>query len=567
MPKAGNNIQPRRPFKGMDYIYQGQFPSSRDYQVLYRVFIQIDTRLDPVEQVDNGELYCECPGWHIKKGDRRTCSHVEKPEMVRALERWKSEQMGTGVTRAVARAARGEPWLPDLRGQWGIPDGDPVYVREAGQDLMLMWGDERTRRVPASERREVALIRQALGRPEETLFFRFDVDPWLAAHPVGARRLAWAPGVGAAVIGGRTVACEAEPAVVAWGDAVMGGLGIEPLEVEGAGPGVPVVALGDLPRALPAREARCADVFGGYWLSETVHITWRERGREQAATTSVADFLRRVGLNPDERYGAFLERLRRLLGVRKVQAAGEQAVGLGDAGSPYHLWTHRTRGGDPIESLTLDAARHTLWFGAADLAARSNDVQDLVYLSFDVDEATGEVRAWLALDTRSPVPLSHPAAEAVLAVGAELAVRMGCPAGGVARVCGRPDWRDVAAEPTLAELAEAANLPQAEEPIWQLTEAGQALLGHAVGVQAFAMQPARDDRPAPEANRLVAESLAGMAALLPEGAPPPALTGDQDGRLDVLDWLLPVQTWLATPAGADAFGPDAALIVSGEVFA
>ena len=58
-----------------------------------------------------------------------------------------------------------------------------------------------------------------------------------------------------------------------------------------------------------------------------------------------------------------------------------------------------------------------------------------------------------------------------------------------------------------------------------------------------------------------------MVALLPQVAPAPVLTGDQDGRLDVLDWLLPVQTWLATPAGADAFGPDAALIVSGEVFA
>ncbi len=564
MPKAGQSVsrQPKRPFKGHEYEQVGEFESNSTRGLMHHVFIQLDRRLDPAEQVENADLYCECMGWQIPKNGRRTCSHVERPDMVRALENWKRTHWTGEVAQATRRAADAEPWLPDLRAQFGLPETDPVYVREDQGGMGLYWGDENQRRVPSNARREVALIRQALTRPDESLFYPWSVDAWLEAHPVGACQLPWAPGLGGALIGGRTLACPAIAAPVAWGDAVMGGLGLERVEGDDAGSGIPTVDLGDLPRSKETRRARCADALGGYWLCEIVQVSWRERGRDQVATLTVEDFLRRVGLDPDARQEAFWERLRQLLGVSGLEVTG----GKDDDVSPYTLWRYRSCDGRESQYLLLNTAQHSLWFGTGGWEGVSKNVQDLVRIVIKTDDDGRPLRAKFALDPRNPVPFEHRAAEAVLAVGAELALRLGCPPDSAAEICRLPDWEGMR-QATLTEMVAAGDLPQADEAVWHLTPEGHVMLAYAVAVQAFAMQRANDDRPAPEANELVSSALERMARLLPEVGAPPEVSEEGDARLDVLDWLLSVQTWLTRAEAATRFGSDAALIVSGEVYA
>src|SRR5574341_1462156 len=165
MPKVGSGVKQAGPFA---YHHVRSFPSKSRPGTDYDVSIKVDSRLDMPQQYELAELTCNCPGWI----NNRNCWHVRDAFCTDALRRFKAEYQQAQVGRAVSEAEDQAPWLPDLRDHYGLPAYDPVSVRlRPDGDVRLLWGTQGYRSIAASERVAIALLRKALKRPEESLFY------------------------------------------------------------------------------------------------------------------------------------------------------------------------------------------------------------------------------------------------------------------------------------------------------------------------------------------------------------------------------------------------------------
>jgi hypothetical protein len=553
MAKAGSRVKHIGPFV---YHYVRSFPSKSSPGTDYDVSIKVDSRLDPSQQYDLAELTCNCRGWI----NNRNCWHIRDSFCVDVLRRFKAEGRQVQVGRAVSAAEDQAPWLPDLRDRCGLPEYDPVFVRlKSGGDALLLWDRHGRRHVPASERGVIALLWKALRRPEESLFYPFDLEAWLADHPLEpVRELPWAPGVSAAIAATETMAPPAKPQAMAWGESLLGHQVLMDPLLNLSQPRRPRINFGDADKSQADLHRRFVEVVGRYRLEEELQFEWAKGGQTLVGVMTVEAFAKTIGLRGPTRYEKFLHRLTRLYGLVGIEVGRRELTGVRDGGQPYFLFDH-TLDGKPIELVALDARSHTLSVHLA-----PNDLADPARVNTLVYVSPGR-KFQLHLHPLNQVNADHPLARGLFAVSAQLLRNMGLPAKALVVVLDREESPDVSYETTLGELLKES-LPPAENTLWDLTAQGRQLLEAAVPLQAFAMCSA-EGVPTPEACQIANAAMQTVATLsgLGQVPEPPLQSSDRDSRQAVLDWIMNARSQLESPGSKKQFGPDAPLIFSDEV--
>jgi hypothetical protein len=563
MPKAGTGAKRAGPFV---YHYIRSFPSKSSPGTDYDVSIKVDSRLDPPQQYELAELTCNCRGWI----NNRNCWHIRDSFCVDALRRFKAEGRQAQVGRAVSEAENQAPWLPDLRDRCGLPEYDPVSVRlKPNGDALLLWDKHGRRHVPASERAVIALLRKALKRPEESLFYPFDLEAWLADHPLEpVRELPWAPGVAQAIAAMETMEPLARPqAAASWGESLLGHQVLMDPLLNLSRPRRPRINFGAVDMSQADVYRRFVETVGRCRLEDELEFEWTKGGQTFVQMMTVEAFAVNIGACRPTRYEKFLHRLARLYGLTGIESGRRELTGVPDGGQPYFLFDH-TLDGEPIQSVALDARSHFLHLAPNDLADPAV-ANTLVYISsgrtFD-----------LHLHPMNQLNADHSRAKGLFAVAAQLLRNMGLPANSPVVVLNPEESPDVSYETTLEELLKEAP-PPAEDDLWDLTAQGRELLEAAVSLQAFAMSSAAGV-PAPEARQIADAAMQSVALLLGQVPEPPlqspeshplrergASTGD--GRQAVLDWIMSARSQLKSAGSKKQFGPDAPLIFSDEVLA
>jgi hypothetical protein len=555
MAKVGSRVKHIGPFA---YHYVKSFPSKSSPGTDYDVSIKVDSRLDPPQQYELAELTCNCRGWI----NNRNCWHIRDSFCVDALRRFKAEGRQAQVGRAVSAAEDQAPWLPDLRDRCGLPEYDPVFVRlKSGGDALLLWDKHGRRYVPASERAAIALLRKALKRSEESLFYPFDLEAWLADHPLEpVRQLPWVPGVRAAIAAAETMEPPAMPQAAAWGESLLGHQVLMDPLLNLSRPHRPRINFGDADKSQADVRRRFVETVGRYRLDDELQFEWTKGGKPFVKVLTVEAFAEAIGLRGPTRYEKFLHRLTRLYGLVGIKAGQRELTGIPDGGQPYYLFDH-TLDGKPIESVALDVRSHTL---SVHLAA--NDLADPAMVNALVYISPGR-KFHLHLHPLNQLNADHSHAKGLFAVAAQLLRNMGLPANTPLLVLDREESPDVSYESTLEELLKEA-LPPAENNLWDLTAQGRELLEAAVPLQAFAMSQA-EGVPTPEACQIANATMQTVTALcgLGQVTESPVQSTDRDGRQAVLDWIMNVRPQLESPRAIRQFGPDAPLIFSDEVFA
>ena len=558
MPKAGSSVKRAGPFV---YQYVRSFPSKSSPGTDYDVSIKLDSRLDLQQQYELAELTCNCPGWR----NNRSCWHIRDSFCVDALRRFKAEHQQAEVERAISEADDQEPWLPDLRDRYGLPDYDPVTVRwKASGEALLLWGKQGYRHVPATERAAIALLRKALKRPEESLFYPFDVETWLADNPFDSvHQLPWAPGVARAIAAMETREPSAKPQTVAWGEAVLGGQVLMDPLLNLSQPRRPRVNFGNADAGQAELQRRFVEAVGRYRLQDELCFEWVKGGQAFVKEATVEALAEAMGLRGPTRYEKFLRRLARLYGLHGIEtgSGGRPRVspllaGIPDGGQPYYLFDHALDD-KPIDRIALDVRSHRLYLDAGAL----NDLtlaHALVYIT------TGQ-KFHLHLHPLNQLDADHLLAKRLFSVAAQLLLNMGLPMNTSVVVLDREESPDVWYEATLEALLKEAP-PPAEDNVWDLTASGRELLEAAAPLQAFAMSLA-EGVSTPEACEIASVAMETVATLLGQDPEPPSQSPNSDGRQAVLDWLMNARSRLESPGSKKQFGPDAPLIFSDEVFA
>ncbi len=454
-----------------------------------------------------------------------------------------------------------------MRDQYGLPDYDPVSVRlKAGGDALLFWGKQGYRHIPASERTAIVLLRKALKKQEESLFYPFEVEAWLADNPFEPiHQLPWAPGVAQAIAATETREPPAKSQTVAWGEAVLGHQVLMDPLLNLSRPRRLHINFGDADagRSREKLRQRFVEAVGRYRLQDKLHFEWVQGGQVLAKDLTVEAFAEVIGLCGPTRYEKFLRRLARLYGLDGIEpeSRGRPRVsplltGIPEGGQPYYLFDH-TLNGQPIERVVLDVRSRCLYFDANAL----NDpvmVNALVYIST-------RARFCLHLHPLNQLDADHPLAKGLFAVAAQLLLNMGLPIGTSVLVFDHDESPDMTYESTLGELLKDAP-PPAEDNLWNLTPLGRELLEAAVPLQAFAMSSA-EGVPTPEACEIANSTMRTVAGLLGQVFEPLLQSPDADDRQAVLDWIMSARSRLESPRSKKQFGPDAPLIFSDEVFA
>jgi len=563
MPKAGTGVKRAGLFV---YHYVRSFPSKSSPGTDYDVSIRVDSRLDPSQQCELAELTCNCRGWI----NNRNCWHIRDSFCVDALRRFKAEGRQALVGRAVSEAEDQAPWLPDLRDGYGLPEYDPVSVRlKPNGDALLLWDKHGQRHVPASERTAIALLRKALKRPEESLFYPFDLEAWLSDHPLEpVSQLPWVPGVRAAIAAAETMEPPTKPQAMAWGESLLGHQVLMDPLLNLSQPRRPRINFGDADADGSQADVhrRFVEAVGRYRLDDELQFEWVKGGQTFVKVMTVEAFAEAIGLRGPTRYEKFLHRLARLYGLARIETGSRgrprvsPLLGIPDSGQPYFLFDH-TLDGKPVGSVALDARSHTRSVHLA-----PNDLADPAMVNTLVYISPGR-KFQLHLHPLNQLNADHPHAKGLFAVAAQLLRNMGLPVNTPVVVLDREESPDVSYETTLEELLKEAP-PPAENNLWDLTAQGRELLEAAVPLQAFAMSSA-EGVPMPEACQIANVAMQTVAALrgLDQVPEPPLQSPDRDSRQAVLDWIMNARSQLESPGATRQFGPDAPLIFSDEVFA
>lgn len=521
---------------------------------IWTVKIRVDNRIeDPLQQARGATLTCNCPGW-TRRGEPRTCRHVKQHEG--ALRRFIAEAERRVLGEASAQA---EPWLPELRDRYCIPETAPVTVRDHEDHLVLRW-PSRASAAPIAFVRDVAemaCLRRAVRRPGESRFIAFDPQAWAAAHPLRPRRLPWAPGL----IGLRDLWASRDGSH--WADEVL-----ELGWLDSLNPGLPRVEFGRVPKTIQVRRKRFAEHFRDLSLDERCDVVWINEGGQHQEVITGREFAARLGLGVG---GSFdlPERLARLCGAHLLTPADGAFTGAGDGGCPYDLFDHQINR-QPVAGFTLDTASHRILFWTeanplTGISARTGWDRETYEASFQnfvhvrlPGQADESLEFYLDSENESD-PEENNAVMAMYAVAAEFLLRAAWP--GETGVTGfdrpAPFNRKAHFYLTLDGLAAEYEPEENGEDSWRLTDQGRLLLEAVVVLEAFA---AGRGTSVPASLPCVARHEATVQAIFPELR----ATRNLDclhARREVRALLSAVRELLQDVERQAAFGADGAAIL------
>jgi hypothetical protein len=535
------------------YHFVADCPSASSSNI-WTVKIRVDNRIeDPLERARGATLTCNCPGW-TRRGEPRTCRHVEQHEG--ALRRFIAEAERRASSEASAQM---EPWLPELRDRYHIPETAPVTVRDHDDHLMLRWPSRAsaTPIVFVRDAAEMACLRRAVRRPGESRFIAFDSQTWAVAHPLQPRRLPWSPGLS----GLRALWASSDGSH--WADEVL-----ELGWLDSLNPGLPQVEFGRVPKAIPARRKRFAEHFRDLSLDERCDVVWINEGGQHQEVITGREFAARISLGVS---GSFdlPERLARLCGAHLLTPADGAFTGVGDGGCPYDLFDHQINR-QPIVGFTLDTASHRIlfWTEANPLtgistrtgwerAAYEASFQNFVHVRLP-RQADESLEFYADSENESDFNGNN-TVMAMYAVAAEFLLRAAWP--GETGVIGfdrpAPFNREAHFYLTLDGLAAEYEPEENGEDSWRLTPQGRLLLEAVVVLEAFA---AGRGAPVPASLPCVARHEATVRAMFPEIRAIASLDCLR-ARREARALLSAVHELLQDDERRAVFGPDGAAIL------
>ena len=504
----------------------------------YAIKIRVDNRIpDPLMRIRSAVLTCNCNGWIFSKDDPKSCVHTR-------------EKYAYALTRFIAQeeqplrdqmAVENEPWLPEIRDEYGIPVAADVVVRDLGEIMRLSWEVGRKTAVVAfDEARQVELVRAALKKAESR-FQLFDIAEWMRRHPITPRALPWAPGLERVLSAGLDITDDGNGDFAGWLTAANSAQHIE---------------FGRLPKKLPARRARFEQCFADMSLDERVTVEWIDADGEHETTGTIAEFAAMVGIATDN--ALLASRLVRLCGAILVSPHPRGQPRPPSDGNVYDLLGH-TIGGKPIVAFTIDTRAHTVWlWPSVSHIERTEASPDrrgrlhLIHVDLTEENDRGELRFFL--DPQNEIDPFGIEAKKMFAVAAQFLARAGmlyreqpppCSA-----ICPR------AARYHLFRLDEFENyLPdEAAADVWPLTAEGRRLLDSVAVLECFASTK----RTPLSSTQERAVQAFQEAATLVHGEPISLDSGTGHGlRREIRAWLVGLRSTLDTPESAVKFGTGA----------
>ena len=501
----------------------------------YAIKIRVDNRIpDPLMRIRSAVLTCNCNGWIFSKDDPKSCVHTR-------------EKYAYALTRFIAQeerplrdqmAVENEPWLPEIRDEYGIPVAADVVVRDLGEIMRLSWEVGRKTAVVAfDEARQVELVRAALNKAESR-FQLFDIAEWMRRHPITPRALPWAPGLERVLSAGLDIADDGNGDFAGWLTAANSAQHIE---------------FGRLPKKLPARRARFEQCFADMSLDERVTVEWIDADGEHETTGTIAEFAAMVGIATDN--ALLASRLVRLCGAILVSPHPRGQPRPPSDGNVYDLLGH-TIGGKPIVAFTIDTRAHTVWlWPSVSHIERTEASPDrrgrlhLIHVDLTEENDRGELRFFL--DPQNEIDPFGIEAKKMFAVAAQFLARAGMlyreqppPCSAICRRLARYH---------LFRLDEFENyLPdEAAADVWPLTAEGRRLLDSVAVLECFASTK----RTPLSSTQERAVQAFQEAATLVHGEPISLDSGTGHGlRREIRAWLVGLRSTLDTPESAVKFG-------------
>lgn len=534
---------PKKPAYTYHYVATEPSSSGRDP---YKVQIRVDNRIaDLGERIRLAELTCNCPGWTFKRGDTRTCDHVRRHKA--ALEQFKEAERQSLRERETLEA---QPWLPEIRDNYGIPERVTVTVRDQGGMLALQWLDKKghPQRVRINRRagRAAALILSVLGRPESH-FVHFDLNAWLAGHEVKPTRLAWAPGLDFTLHELADPSAERDRWDTVFGSAFFA-------------QAIPAVLFGRLPADARARRTRFAELFAGYKPGDVVQVSWKESALDFEDTLTVAAFAARIGIQGDE---GVLRRAVRLCGVQLAATHSHGWPQAPEGVSPYALRHYRIDD-MAIGGVTLDTRRHLVffWTNTAQLTrARrlylddrafdfARNAQNLVHVHLSEEDGIE-----FHLDELNECPAECGEIRQMFQVTAEFVRRARLTE--LTQACGfDTDHNRLGVVPLDGSYPHAPELEA--QALWRLTDPGRNLLGCVLNLEQLLNRP---DLPSAAFLTEAARRIRAVLDLVPGCPPTPALAMRHVAQQSLRDWLGRLRNHLTDSRFTPVFGEGSPTIV------
>jgi hypothetical protein len=512
-------------------------PSKSSPGDFYAIKIRVDNRIpDPLTRIRSAVLTCNCSGWIFSKDDPKSCVHTR-------------EKYAYALTRFIAQeeqplrdqmAVENEPWLPEIRDEYGIPVTADIVVRDHREIMRLSWKVGRTTAVVAFDKaRQVELVRAALNKAESR-FQLFDIAEWMRRHPITPRALPWAPGLERVLSAGLDTADDGNGDFAGWLTAANSARHVE---------------FGRLPKKLPARRARFEQCFAGMSLDERVAVKWIDADGEHDTTGTVAEFAAMVGVANDN--ALLASRLVRLCGATLVSPHPRGQPRPPSDGNAYDLLGY-TIGGKPIAGFTIDTCAHIIWLRTSVSQIETPETpgcrgsQHLIHLDITEENERGELRFFL--DPQNEIDPFGIEAKKMFAVAAQFLVRAGMlyreqppPCSAICRRLARYH---------LFRLDEFENyLPdEAAADVWPLTAEGRRLLDSVAVLECFA---STKRTPLSSTQERAVQALQEAATLV-HGEPISLDSRTGHGlRREIRAWLVGLRSTLDTPESAVKFGTGA----------